>query len=458
MASTFIALPLKSGEAFLLRTPDDQGREWVILVDGGKAYGEDSRELAKILAEVKPKIERIDVVICTHSDADHSQGLWFLADDWYEMGRSIGEFWLPGRWANAVPAILTDPAGFASKLRAGAIEAGYQIVREGAEMFSLSREDRYFKASAMLANGEFDTAVSRIDDGEFVNRAEDDFAEGGLGLGLSKAEAEQLRADFEETDSEVDLLETALADKWMARPWLFDFDTSSLAEDLGIAAESQVAFVEVAETAKAIHKISAAALVHKIRVRWFDFGEYQKSDKPFGGLPGLLEPCCSVEVVPSRAKAARLTNLALFHSLRLTRQNVESIVFLRPENDREPGVLFLGDSRLAHGIERPEKDFPAPFDKPTRKTLVTAPHHGSRNNDHAFKVLLDWLGSNDQLFVRNGGQTGQTLDEYLAQIDRRCAQCVQCHGKAWNQWVSVTTDGNDWRWPPNSEKCGTPRV
>jgi len=161
VASTFIALPLKSGEAFLLRTPDDQGNEWVILVDGGKAYGKDSRELGKILAEVMPKIEHIDIVICTHSDADHSQGLWFLADDWYEMGRSIGEFWLPGRWANAVPAILTDPSGFAAKLLYGAVEAANQIVRDGANKSSLLREDRYFKA---FAESKHVAAVSRIDD------------------------------------------------------------------------------------------------------------------------------------------------------------------------------------------------------------------------------------------------------------------------------------------------------
>lgn len=458
MASTLIALPLKSGEAFLLRTPDENGREWVILVDGGKAYGKDSRELAKILADVKPTIDRIDVVICTHSDADHSQGLWFLADDWYAMGRKIGEFWLPGRWANAVPSILTDPSGFVAKLHSGAIEAASQIVRDTAEGFSLSRENRYFKASAMLADGELETAVSRIDDVEYLLKIEAAFGEHSLGLGLTDIEAEQLRADFEETDTEIDLLETALSDKSVYRSW-FDLPGEiSFSHYLKMAPESQVAFAEVAETAKAIHKIATSALVNKIRVRWFDFGEYKKDEVPFGGLPGLLEPCCAVEVAPSRTKAARLTNLTLFHSLRLTRQNVESLVFYRPESDREPAVLFLGDSRLAHGIERPEKDFPRPFDKPARKTLITAPHHGSRNNDHAFSVLTDWLGNDEQLFVRNGGQTGQTLDQYLARKTRRCAQCVQCHGKEWNQWVSVTTDGKDWRWPPNANECGTPRT
>lgn len=54
MKSTFIALPLSSGEAFLLRTEDDSGRSWTILVDGGKKYGEDTRELAKLLSNVSP--------------------------------------------------------------------------------------------------------------------------------------------------------------------------------------------------------------------------------------------------------------------------------------------------------------------------------------------------------------------------------------------------------------------
>ena len=449
MGSTFIALPLTSGEAFLLRTHDDGGRLWNILVDGGEKYGKDSRELAAKLAEVSPKIERLDVVICTHSDADHANGLWYLADDWYALGRSIGEFWLPGRWANAVPAILTDPAEFADKLRAGAIAASRQVSEIDSADFVFSRENRYYKASSRFGEGELESAVSPI--GE--NPDESDSDDQVLGLGLTSREVRTLQAAFEETDNTVDLLGSNLGRGRMARswPWLIGLDDS-----LKVTLEAETAFDEVAETATAIQKIATSALVHEINVRWFDFGEYKKTDKPLGGLRGLLEPCCSVEVVPVRSKAAVLSNLSLFHSLRLTRQNVESIVFYRPETKIEPGVLFLGDSRLAHGIERPEKDFPAPFAKPERQLLITAPHHGSRNNDHAFSVLKGWLGNEDQFYVRNGGQSGQKLDLYLKHDDRRCAQCIQCHGKDWHQWVSVTTDGVNWKWPPNSETCGTP--
>ena len=92
MSSTFIALPLTSGEAFLLRTPDQNGRERVILVDSGKKYGEGTRELADILSKISPRIDHIDFAICNHSDSDHSQGFWAFADDWYGMKRTLGEY------------------------------------------------------------------------------------------------------------------------------------------------------------------------------------------------------------------------------------------------------------------------------------------------------------------------------------------------------------------------------
>lgn len=449
MSSTLIALPLSNGEAFLLRTPDEAGREWTFLVDSGKLYGQDSRELAKILKEISPAVNHIDVAVCTHSDADHSQGFWYFADDWYAMGRTIGEYWLPGRWANAFPKILTDPSGFVADLAMGAADAGRDFTKAANKTEFGLREAKYGSASESFVEGQLESAVHVVEEGEHVEAR-------AMAFGLSESELWALRSEIEETDDMVDPVSLALEETFIGENWgvtpvaamIFDIK-------LDAALEAMTAFKEVAETAKAIEKIAKSAIRYEINVRWFDFGEYAKSDRPHGGLPGLFEPCCAVEVVPDRTKAMALSNLALFHSLRLTRQNVESLVFYRPETDTVPGMLFLGDSRLAHGIERPGRSFPRSFAKPNRKLLVTAPHHGSRNNDHAFSVLREWLGTEDQHFVRNGGQSGQTLDQFLRR-NRRCAQCFQCHGSDWNQWVAVMTDGNEWKWPPNSETCGRP--
>jgi hypothetical protein len=468
VTSTFIALPLTSGEAFLLRTEDAAGHTWTILVDGGKKYGENSRELVKLLSKVSPRIDRIDIVVCTHSDADHSQGLWHLPEDWYGIGRTIGEFWLPGRWANAMPRILTDPAGFAATLVEGAVRFGYRLAGDGregeerlAEALFVSREHRIRNlADELVGEGAGDavgSVVTRVEQsGEWV--ADDG---GAAAFGLHAEELSMLRASLDESDEGADPFEAAIrsAD---ARSFLFSAmfleGDRFLALPTAMMLEAHAVLNEVAETAKAIRKIATAALNHRIGIRWFDFGEYEKTDTPSGGVLGVLEPWCSVEVVPDRAKLSRLSALALVTNLRLTRQNVESLVFYRPETDEVPGVLFLGDSRLAHGINKPERDFPVPFEKPTRPLLVTAPHHGSDHNDNAYEVLDTWLGRDGAVLIRNGGQSNQRLAEFVARDERRCAQCVQCNGKDWNQWVSVMATGNTWHWPPSANACGTPKI
>jgi len=463
MASTFIALPLSSGESFLLRTTDSAGRDRTILVDGGIRHGKKSRELAKKLKEVGPRISHIDIVVCTHSDADHAQGLWHFADDWYDMGRTIGEFWLPGRWAHAMPAILLDLPGFISSLAEGSSRLARRM--RAARTQAEDENERALPREALLRHL-YDNRADLEDEGlspglkEAPETPSDDDDPVASAFGLTPEELDSLAADLGEADA-VEPLDWPLDrhQPWRLSPELIFLDDDLVAIEpapLSEWTEAEALFAEVVDTAKAIRKIAKAALTRRIRIRWFDFGKYEENGKPGGGEAGLLQPVCSVEVVPDGGRAGRLSALALVLNLRLTRQNVESLVFYRPETSSSPGVLFLGDSRLAHGIQRPGPDFPIPFPAPSRKLLVTAPHHGSDHNDNAYAVLLRWLGEENALFARNGGQSNQRLGEYLVQGERRCAQCVQCHGRKWRQWVSVTATGNAWHWPPSAESCGRP--
>jgi hypothetical protein len=448
MNSSFIALPLSSGEAFLLRTPDQAGQERVILVDSGGKHAKSSRELARVLANITPTISHIDFAICTHSDADHSNGFWYFADDWYGLSRTIGEYWLPGRWANSMPAILIDPIGFASKLMEGAIQAGRSVRSKDPEEENTSRGERYRTAMSELKE-EMTSALVVSDHGK-LERFETSF-------GLSENEIAQIRFDTEDTCSEINPFDAALrhlsseiGPNFLRYHKLsFDYEAH---EPLSIVMEASVAFQEILDTAKAIRKIAHSAIVHDIRVRWFDFGKFEQTNQPSGGEPGLLEPCTSVEVIPNRSKTNNLSPPALFFSLKISQQNVESNVFYRPE-DEEPGVLFLGDSRLAHGDIKPTASFPLNFVPPSRKLIVTAPHHGSRNNDHAYTVLKGWAGSLDHYYVRNGGQKRQKFGYFKTIPNRRCAQCVQCYGNPWRQSVEMHSRSGCWTWPPKSKKC-----
>ncbi len=123
--------------------------------------------------------------------------------------------------------------------------------------------------------------------------------------------------------------------------------------------------------------------------------------------------------------------------------------------------MFLGDSRLAFGLDKPTANFPRPSVVPGKHVVITAAHHGSRFNDQAYAVLDDWLGSAlaaQCYFVRNGGMWKQTLGNYLTKSKRRCAQCQQCFKGGRRQNVIVTTDHGSWSWPPTAGACGTPRT
>lgn len=212
------------------------------------------------------------------------------------------------------------------------------------------------------------------------------------------------------------------------------------------------------DTAEAIRAIASAAASFDIPVRWFDFERFEAKNPPEGGYQGFLIPLNTVEI---GARPPETEALRLFLSLTLTEQNVASLVFQRVETNEEPGVVFVADSRLAFGLARPEKDFPNHLQKLTRPIIYTAAHHGSRNNDNAYKVLSDWLGRlyAGSMAIRNGGVWNQTLDGYLGVEKRRCAQCLQCHEKGWSQLVQINTRGASWSWPSDQGGvCGTPKA
>lgn len=433
MTSKFIALPLVSGESFLLMTPDHQGKERVILVDAGTK----SANLAHVLRGVDPSVTHIDIVVCTHRDNDHAGGFPNFVEDWYDMGRTIGEFWLPGRWAAVMPKILTDPEEIVFDLAAGAIDA-IERLNEGRSRYEgISFEQRL----RSLGKSVLDQVGDKLPPVE-------QRSEGGLEgcFGLNPEELEALANEQQETDDTVSPLETA-GDAYELPFWWDAY----FREGRRFNRKAWSEYLQAIETAKVIREIALAAINRHIRVRWFDFGKFERVGHPSGGEPGLLEPVCSVEVRPA---PVGVSGIAVFLALRLTRQNVESLVFYRPETEQEPGVMFIADSRLAFGIDRPGPSFSLPKPAPARPLLVTAPHHGSDKNDHAYGVLEKWLSHRrDSLFVRNGGSGNQKLGEFCNQEERRCAQCVQHYGKPWSQTVEVHTLGNVWCWLSSAGKC-----
>ncbi len=98
------------GDAFVHRR-----KNGTILVDGGGS----SATLAAQLVAQKPPISRLDVVVCTHADLDHANGLKSVLKDWRTAATTpvaVGEFWLPGRWLEVARTGLQDPKRLMSDL------------------------------------------------------------------------------------------------------------------------------------------------------------------------------------------------------------------------------------------------------------------------------------------------------------------------------------------------------
>lgn len=450
MSSRFIALPLPSGESFLLETDHDE-RTIVILVDSGRRSGE-PHPLVDAIATSAPHINKIDIAICTHQDADHANGFRTFADHWYGKGGTIGEFWLPGRWAAAVPTVLTNPAELIRRIQNGATQTVQQFLSAGGDDQSRGYRaaDDFLRHQHALDKVSSAFSECAVGEQSAPPSNEDRLTRLATSLGLGPKGAANLRMELEETDTTPDELLRIAARKLQFDPyWLFGESYPRL--------EMTALMLHALDTAKSISAIAHAALRFDIPIRWFDFGLFELHKKPAGGIRGLLEPVCAVELL---RPPPRVPDDALFLALALSRQNVESLVFSRMETDKEPSVLFVGDSRLSFGISSPQKDFGLPPNSPKRQIIATAAHHGSRVNDNAYHVINQWTSSTTKppIYVRNGGMRGQSLHDFKNQKLQRCAFCTQCPGCDKAQRVVFGTVGNEWSWPPlDGLACGIAR-
>lgn len=448
MGSSFTALPLGSGEAFLLQT-QHAGKHWTILVDSGNLSGGSRRGLVAAINKAAPCLRHIDIAICTHHDMDHARGFRTFSDEWCSARRTIGEFWLPGRWSAAVPEVLFQPLVLAYRIWRGAVGVSNRLV------------DRKDDDAARMTGDEQLCAVAR-DIGlqrsfsEVIRRGQPRKVEGAETEPQGRAHIDQLARSLGVTHDELRALDSAIENR--------DRQPSTILHGIGsrslprfqlswwLELESRrwllaiSLFSQTIETAKTIAAIAECAVRWRIPVRWFDFGQFEETRTPSGGIDGFLVPVSAVEL---RSPPPPVSDEVLFLCLRLSQQNVESLVFHRLESDTEPGVMFLGDSRLSFGVDRPQAPFPMPADSPKRPILVTAPHHGSRVNDAAYGVIRAWLGGNEasSIYIRNGGHHKQTVGAFLDQPCRCCAQCRLCSPRRLARTVTLISRRGRWIWP-----------
>ncbi|MDD1017264.1 MBL fold metallo-hydrolase [Pseudomonas rubra] len=404
MHDCLVALPV-GGDAFLLNRSGHQ-----ILVDGGSGSARLLYQLANF------DIDHLDIVVCTHADMDHAGGLVDFLDN---SRVTVGEFWLPGSWAESLPDLITDPGSVVDDL----IETLDNWEAEKTWNMDVDRLNEHLHEAVSNQRRKYRESVSSRDTfiphyserKENVGLPQEWFGDGYRGE-LTWREAHQA---FNR-----------------GRHHIWTMYISG-----GVPREAAVFWVGLIDTAERIRKIALQAHRHNALVRWFDFGEFAKTGIAFGGEKNVLIPLNSVELVSPPPPPLGLTYL-----YRLTPVNEECLVFVSPpssgQSSQPISIVFTGDSPLGDGINYAESWLEWPAGVPNT-VIATAPHHGSEHNSAAYRHLLN--KADVLLWVRSGGNSLHPGGTYRS-ISNQRRLCTHCpHIRLPRQTAMVTIGGNGLR-------------
>lgn len=392
----FIAIPVGQGDAFYL-----EREGFSVLTDGGR-----SRLAFPSMFRAVTKTASANVVICTHNDADHANGiLGFL-----EAGLRCEEVWLPGRWLGALPNILRP-----------FVEMFRELVDNIAET-DLSSNIETVQPSPSPIEAYAEHVHDRLTDAPATEEGPT-IAEDGW------------------PESYVQLLEQA--EPWEMPPyWLRPWDPEDWSfwpychyRRLGPAGV-QLLWSAI-DAACRIRAIATVAFHRGIPVRWFEFDTARQSR----GITAL-KPLNAREIARVRLYVGRLLDW-----LALTVSNKESLVFWSPATTHHPGVLFTADSDLVDVV----------LPSQLNGAIATAPHHGSEANAKAYKAVEKACkGSPSFTWVRSDGRyRSRPGSTYLGLASRRlCTICRRAGGRlTTKQTVRLYSRGGVWTRHRQSRVC-----
>ncbi|MEK5439331.1 MULTISPECIES: hypothetical protein [Paenibacillus] len=273
----FVSLMVNQGDSFYL-----QRDNYLIIVDGGLAKNS-LTSFFKINGGNVIESNMVDILVCTHNDADHATGiLGFLKDE----RLSCKEIWLPGTWASRLGDILVSPSVFLDELA----------------------ENIHKKSIIDLAT--YGDALSDYEQMLDVKNMMEDYFQ-----------LEELHNDFEvSSEKDFDIFHLAYMTKhniW----WQLDPDKIEI-------------FVEAINAAKMIKDIALAAFQKGVTIKWFEYDKYEMAS---GGIKDILEPLNSKEI-------SKIRKLGALEYLALSKSNKQSLVFHSPKTLNAPAVLFSADS------------------------------------------------------------------------------------------------------------------
>lgn len=344
----FVALPVKVGDCFMIRNDG-----FTAIIDGGM----NRKEIVSIVRRELPKRTNIDVIICTHYDADHINGILGLLQSRYQFR----ELWLPEIYGSLCNTITSN----------------------------IQELITYWK--------------DRIPDVNFTQTV--DPPDYHLDDANPEEEDSQERID-------ADLLEV-IAEHFCALHFFFNRRNSP--QD------------KMVLNLWKISQLVSEGLRSGAYIKWFKYSNMPTNQKLNHGFTALNAQRTSVSIY---------TPQVFYEVLALTTINKQSLVF-RYDNTDFPSILFTADSDLAFVVDKiilPDH------------SVVTAPHHGSGENDSAY----DRISGLDLIFVRSDrSQAKRPGEGYLKQDRRYCTICRNNNNKK-RVALKLSPSGTDYQ---EGNKC-----
>lgn len=423
----FRALPVGRGDAFYLRTAAGS-----VLVDGG--FG---RYALPNLFRKYVRRTFVDVLIVTHNDADHANGIaGFL-----KSSLEAAEIWLPGRFLQVLPYLLSPWETVVDELvaRVSVMHADQLMVPVAHEPSSRPSSDPSYRSQLLgiehRRQESPQSIVQRYAEAIAPTIQEQEFGETAAQHSPSRVgrarEPSELVVDDGGWPLEVLASLEACAEFEVGLGWEF---VSHRRDWQLIDALFQDPYRRefargIVVAAHRIREIALAAYERGIIVRWFEHAPHA----PGGGLP-WLQPLSAREV----ARVRRAPPEKLLEYLALTVFNRQSLVFWAPPLGEHGGVLFTSDSDL-DGIRLPEV---------LQGAIVTAPHHGSQHNAQAYARVNQavwWVRSDARVRSR-------PCSQYLVAPGQRI--CTVCRGSLTpKQSVILWAVGGYWQADPRVRTC-----
>ncbi|MEZ3415925.1 hypothetical protein HP563_12805 [Pantoea dispersa] len=424
----FIAVKVGKGDAFYL---ENMGVSF--LVDGGA-----SKNRLPLLLSSEATLNDIDILVCTHSDEDHVNGLigYFLS------GKKCKEVWLPGSWMSRLEDMLNTPNEFIKELFENISDLDEDFLINGANTLEgigdiISKVHTAHNIKLDNGNEIHPPILPYINDENKDNidslkdRSKFDTPKKNE-VNVNKS-SERPSPDKNETSFSQEKLSQFINEVDNTPKDLFPHNKNSQQK---ISYNRNEIFNSAINAAKKILELATLAYNSGARVRWFEYSETESG----GGLR-YFHPVNSIEVFQARKRLA-------LEFLCLTKANVESLVFYAYNEDHSAGVLFCADSNFSFQQS-------LNFLSYCQNLIVTAPHHGAEANRIVYQKLSPYISPNT-IFVRSDSRQSTTNKNPRPCADFRnltyTKYCTICYAQSTKQSVILNYTAGGWS-PDNTTGC-----